>query len=50
MWNLKINANKYICKKETDSGMENKSMVTRGEREGRGQIRGTGLRDTNCYV
>ena len=50
MWNLKINANEYICKKETDSGIENKLVVTKWEREGEGQIRDMRLRETNCYV
>ena len=36
MWNLKNNANEFICKTETDSQMENKRMVTKGEREGGG--------------
>ena len=47
MWNLKNNTNECICKTETDSDIENKLVVTKGEREGGEQIRGMGLRDTN---
>ena len=36
MWNLKNNANEFICKTETDSQTENKRMVTKGERVGGG--------------
>lgn len=51
MWNLKNNMNKYICKTETDSDIERKPVVTKGEREeGEGRVKGRGLRDTNCYV
>ena len=44
MWNLK---NESIYKTETDSQTENKLMVTNGG--GWGQIRSTGLTDTNYY-
>ena len=36
MWNLKNNANEFICKTETDSQIENKLMVTKGGRVGGG--------------
>ena len=37
MWNLKHNTNEYICKTETRlPDIENKFMVTKGKREGRG--------------
>ena len=36
MWNLKNNANEFICKTETDSQTENKRMVTKGEIVGGG--------------
>ena len=35
MQNLKNNTNECICKAETDSDIENKLVVTKGEREGR---------------
>ena len=34
MWNLKNNTNECICKTETDSDIENKLVVTEGERGG----------------
>ena len=33
MWTLKNNTNESIYKTETDSDIENKHMVTKGERE-----------------
>ena len=33
MWNLKIDTNQSIYKTETDSDIENKLMVIKGERE-----------------
>ena len=35
-WNLKNNTNECICETETDSDTENKPVITKGEREGRG--------------
>ena len=35
MWNIKNNTNESIYKTETDSDIENKLMVNKGEREGR---------------
>ena len=32
MWNLKYDTNQLIYKTETDSDIENKCMVTKGER------------------
>ena len=32
MWNLKSDTNQLIYKTETDSDIENKRMVTKGER------------------
>ena len=34
MWTLKNNTNESIYKTEIDSDMENKRMVTKGERDG----------------
>ena len=34
MQNLKNITNEYICKTETDTDIENKLVVTKGEREG----------------
>ena len=34
MQNLKYNTIELICKTETDSQIENKLMITKGEREG----------------
>ena len=36
MWNLKNNTNKSIYKTETDTEIESKLVVTKGEREGGG--------------
>ena len=33
MWNLKYNTNESIYKTETDSDIENKLLVTKGERD-----------------
>ena len=51
MWNLKINAHKYMCKTETDStDIENKLAVTKAGREVGEKIRGMGLTDINYYI
>ena len=36
MWNLKYNTNELIYETETDSDIENKLMVTKGEEAGEG--------------
>ena len=47
MWNLKCKKTSKYNKKETDSDIENKVLLSSGERYmGRGQ----GLRGTNHYV
>ena len=38
MWNLKNNTNKCMCKTERLTDIENKLMVTRGERGGRDKL------------
>jgi len=35
MWNLK-NTNEYVCKIEMEPDIENKIVVTKGDREARG--------------
>ena len=47
MWNLKNNTNEFIYKTETDSDIENKLMVTKGERAGG---RSTGLTETHTTI
>ena len=32
-WNLKDNTNEHICKTETDSDIENKHVITTGEKD-----------------
>ena len=49
MESKKYNKLVNITKKLT-TDMENKLLVTSREREGEGQYRGRGLRDTNYYV
>ena len=49
MWNLKNNTNELIYETETDSDIENKFMVIKGE-GGMGKIRSMGLTDTNYYI
>lgn len=51
MWNLKQQKNEYN-KKKADSDIENKLVVTSGEKEGREeeQYRSRGLRSTSYYV
>ena len=51
MRNLKNNTNENSCKTERLTDIENKLVVSKGEREGEeGQIRGMGLTDTNYYI
>ena len=51
MWNLKYDTNELICKTERLTDIENKLLVTKGERErGRDKIRSVRLRDTDYYV
>ena len=38
MWNVKYDPNEVIYKTETDSDIENKLMVTKGERGGEGKL------------
>ena len=47
MWNLRNSANELIYKTETDSHIENKLMVTKGERGVEGYVRNLGLTDTH---
>ena len=39
MWNLRNNTNESIYKMETDSDIERKLMVTKGESQGRKKLR-----------
>ena len=39
MWNLKYDTNELINKTETDSDLENKFMVTKGDSGGKGEQR-----------
>lgn len=34
VWKIKNKPNEYICKTETDSDIENKLVITTGEKEG----------------
>ena len=49
MWNLKNNTNELIYETETDSDIENKFMVIKGE-GGMGKIRSVRLTCTHCYI
>ena len=50
MWNVKYDPNEVIYKTETDSDIENKLMVTKGERGGGGKTGSLGLTDTHYYI
>ena len=50
MWYLKNLQTSEYNKKEADSDIETKVVVTSGEKEWKGQYRGPGWRDTDCYV
>ena len=51
MWNLKNKTSKYNKKRNRLTYIENKLVVSSGERdEGRGEIGVEGLRSTNYYV
>ena len=49
MWNLKYDTNELIYQTETLMDIENKLMVTKGEK-GVGKNRSLGLADTNYYI
>ena len=40
----------YVQNTNRLTDIENKLVVTKGERKGEGQIRGMGLTDTNYYI
>ena len=51
MWNLKKDTNELICRTEIDSmDFENKFMVTKQDRSGKGWIGGLGLAYTHCNI
>ena len=50
MWYLKNLQTSEYNKKEADSDIENKVVVTSREKEWEGRYRGPGWRDTDCYV
>ena len=50
MWHLKYGTNELTYKIETDSDIENRLVVAKGEREGVGWTGSLGLVDANDYT
>jgi len=50
MWNLKYGTNEPMYNTETDSGIEKRLVVVKGEGEGVGWMRSLGLEDANYYI
>ena len=50
MWNLKYATNDPIYKTETDSDIESRLVVAKGEEEGVGKTGSLGLVDAKYYI
>ena len=50
MWNLKHGTDEPIYRTETDSDMESRLVVAKGEEEGMGWTESLGLVATNCDI
>ena len=50
MWNLKYDTNELIYEAEIGSQTENRLVLTKGEGNGEGWIKGVGLADANYFI
>ena len=50
MWNLTYDTNQHIYETETDSQIENRPVVAKGEGVGKGRIRSLGSAEVNYHA